>query len=310
MDKPLTVRMVQWQPFVTKKPFDPKAPVCASCKRTNRTRSFCRDRNKHRQLPWCTVYVLLTALDQTDPSTIVAAPSQKIESDGEGDSVADESKTNSRDESSVAGSATIGSDADIDSDDINEIAESRTFLVKVSSQGSSIHWLDLADYEAHGVNEAFIGGPTPDMMPAVYPHQPIDPQIPYYAHGMDYSALQHQNALKSHQQYFFQVQQRNQYPPPPTWPYMMHTDQDLGKETANTVGKGGADKRELEHEEAFHALHYQQQQHWAYYGHGHYHPDPGVHGQVDENAEENADRQSFDTNVSTEESDVKRQRVT
>ena len=79
LDKPMTVRMVQWQPYCVKIPFGKKTPVCAACKRTNRTRSFCRERHKHRHLPWCTVYVLLSSLDAADPSTVVAGPSHPVE---------------------------------------------------------------------------------------------------------------------------------------------------------------------------------------------------------------------------------------
>jgi len=75
VDKPFTVRMVQWQPYCVKEPFDSKTPVCAACKKTNRTRSFCRERHQHRQLPWCTVYVILSVLEKTDPNTVVAASS-------------------------------------------------------------------------------------------------------------------------------------------------------------------------------------------------------------------------------------------
>jgi len=81
IDGALTVRMVQWQPFCVKAAFDKKTPVCAACKKTNRTRTFCRDRHEHRQLPWCTVYVVLSALDTTDPSTVVAAPSTLADGD-------------------------------------------------------------------------------------------------------------------------------------------------------------------------------------------------------------------------------------
>ena len=35
-------------------------------------------RHKHRKLPWCTVYVLLSTQESADPSTIVAEPSRKI----------------------------------------------------------------------------------------------------------------------------------------------------------------------------------------------------------------------------------------
>jgi hypothetical protein len=313
VDKPLTVRMVQWQPFVTRKLFDKNAPVCASCKRTNRTRSFCRERNRHRQLPWCTVYVLLTALDQTDPSTLVAAPSQKVESDGEADSLADESKAISRDETSVVGSETIGGDADQDSDDVNDIAESKTFLVKVSSRGSSLHWLDLAEFDPivpQAAPESYLGAAAPEIPTHMYPPA-LDSHPSYY--GMDYAAAQHQNVLKSHQQYFFQMQQRHHhYHTPGQWPHAMHADSDQDPQTAGQSDRKSTKKHDASHEEAYHALYYQQQQQWAsYYAHGHYPPDTtGVHSRVDENADENTVRRPADTNEDTNDDvDSKRQRL-
>lgn len=302
VDKPLTVRMVQWQPFVTKKPFDTKAPVCSSCKRTNRTRSFCRERNKHRQLPWCTVYVVLTALDQTDPSTVVAAPSQKIDSDGEGDSGPEDSKTNGKDEASLAGSATIGSEADGESDDINDIAPSKTFLVKVSCQGTSIHWLELGDFDIQGANEAYN---TTEMSPSLYAHTSVDPQAAYYAHGMDYAAAQHQNVLKTHQQYFFQMQQRqHQYHAPSQWAYP--SDALQIRETPVINSKRPANKREISQDDAFHVMQYQQQQQWAlYYGHTQYPTDGAVHSPADENT----NSQQTHSNGEAEETDSKRRRA-
>jgi hypothetical protein len=222
IDKPMTVRMVQWQPFCVKKPFDPKTPVCAACKRTNRTRSFCRERHKHRQLPWCTVYVLLSALDQTDPSTVVAGASKKVDGEhGDEDSKepakpAAEAETEAGSkrtaEATNGGSETIASDANDEGDDINDIAESRTFLAKVSCRSTSINWLELNEQDV-GEAAAF----PPPMVAAdsqSYPGQAQPGQDPnqaqYYAHAMGYTAQQHQNALKSQQQYFFQMQQRHQ----------------------------------------------------------------------------------------------------
>ena len=249
VDKPLTVRMVQWQPFCVKKPFDPKTPVCAACKKTNRTRSFCRERHKHRQLPWCTVYVLLSALDTADPSTVVAGPSKPLH----GDKKDDEEKTqDSKDDDKTASSpANVGGQSDVtspaesktsesvegmsenvkpedpqqksgsgdDGDNINDISESRTFLAKVCCKSTTIHWLDLAEYEgndAAGMHQMVPAeNPGYAMNPAQHPMpvQGVDPnQAQYYAHAaMGAYQHHHQNALKNHQQYYFQMQQRHQH---------------------------------------------------------------------------------------------------
>jgi hypothetical protein len=39
---------------------DRKTPICAPCKDKNYTRTYCRHQKRHRQLPWSTVYVVLT----------------------------------------------------------------------------------------------------------------------------------------------------------------------------------------------------------------------------------------------------------
>ena len=201
IDKPLTVRMVQWQPFCVKKAFSAKHPVCSSCKKTNRTRTFCRDRHKHRQLPWCTVYVMLSALDSTDPNTVVADPSKplgtKTEGTTDGDAGKDdEAKGDSSDKPEGGkGAATAvqkaeGAEDDglipfddfTETDDINDIPESRTFLARVSYKGMSIHWLDLGEYDASEAGVAIAYVPPPPTQSVPQQGAPIDPnQAQYYA---------------------------------------------------------------------------------------------------------------------------------
>ena len=65
-NKVYTVKLNQWHPYSAKKPFNSKTPVCAACKKTNRTRAFCRDRHQHKQLPWCAVYVILSCSDESE----------------------------------------------------------------------------------------------------------------------------------------------------------------------------------------------------------------------------------------------------
>ena len=244
VDKPFAVRMIQWQPYCVKTPFDPKTPVCSACKKTNRTRSFCRERHKHRQLPWCTVYVLLSPADSIDPATRVAPESTPISNppkcteikrsddtkpkDDAGGPVGDDATkaTDSPGQPNTAESqAAEGGDfkaekskekngGNGESDDINDIAESRTFLAKVSCKSTTIHWLELAEFDATDV-ASMHGLVAPDGHMALTATagmavQPMDPAH-YYAHAMgSYAAQQHQFNLKSHQQYFFQIQQRQQ----------------------------------------------------------------------------------------------------
>jgi hypothetical protein len=230
IDQPLTVRMVQWQPFCVKQPFDPKTPVCAACKKTNRTRSFCRERHKHRQLPWCTVYVLLSALETADPSTVVAGSSKPLDGakkegddedklDDDEEKVPADTSSPTNDTTSVAESKTSDvseNKATGDGDNIHDISESRTFLAKVCSKSTTIHWLELVDFEGSDAGAMQAMAPPENSGYAMHPGtsavpaQGGDPNQSQYYAPMGYAAQQHQNALKSHQQYFFQMQQRHQ----------------------------------------------------------------------------------------------------
>lgn len=243
IDKPLTVRMVQWQPFCVRKPFDIHHPVCSSCKKTNRTRAFCRERHKHRQLPWCTVYVLLSALESTDPSTVVADPSkpaaeakEESEEDDDGKETSDKeagSKPAAKEpEAPKTGEASAEKANEngepvgvIDSnfeetDDINDIAESHTFLVKVSCHGMSVHWLDLAELDPQDSTFGF--APPLDVLRGANASGtgiPPGDLAQYNPYAMGYAAQQQQ--LKTHHQYFYQMQRQAQqnyaqqaWPPP------------------------------------------------------------------------------------------------
>lgn len=83
MDKPMVCRMTQWQPYCVPVQFakNEKTPVCAACKKTNRTRTFCRERHKHRLLPWSTVYVLMSTLESVESAATVPAPSKPADGD-------------------------------------------------------------------------------------------------------------------------------------------------------------------------------------------------------------------------------------
>lgn len=183
VDKPFVVRMVQWRPYNVMEDFPPnsKTPVCATCKKTNRTRSFCRDRHKHRKLPWCTVYVMLSTQESADPSTVVAAPSRKIDTakhtDEENNQVKinssspsskvkakesatttqtdkhqlSESTTEEVNEQSTTAAKTKTSASDVPKrrstmggDDINDIPESRTMLIQINDEETTISWLRLS----------------------------------------------------------------------------------------------------------------------------------------------------------------------
>mmetsp|Transcript_17094 Transcript_17094/g.22187 ORF Transcript_17094/g.22187 Transcript_17094/m.22187 type:complete len:446 (-) Transcript_17094:66-1403(-) len=132
---PFAIRPSQWQPYCIKKEkvagyFDTKTPICAACKKKNYTRSFCRERHKHRSLPWSTVYVTLTAM------TDLATSSE----DNKDDAIDDTPAYVDPNEAALPGSG---------SDDINEIDPSRTFLIKISAKECQVQWVELDESEMH-----------------------------------------------------------------------------------------------------------------------------------------------------------------
>ena len=211
--------MSNWQPFCLQKDFPDKTPVCASCKKTNRTRSFCRERHKHRQLPWCTVYVILSAVDVTDPSTVVAAPSHLNDNEDKvstfSSNVADDSKANG-----VTPENTAEQEVDLDeTDDIHKIEESRTFLAQVSCKSNVINWLQhmegetvttTSESDVKALNDA-IRTPSihPDMHHTAMPAQAYYPMM---------SPQQQQHYFQQQQQQFAawhaQYGQHMMMPPP------------------------------------------------------------------------------------------------
>ena len=60
---PIQAQILPWQPYSCKVDLDADTPVCAACKHKNYTKSFCRTKHKHRQLPWSTVYLLVRSMN-------------------------------------------------------------------------------------------------------------------------------------------------------------------------------------------------------------------------------------------------------
>jgi hypothetical protein len=266
--------------------------------------------------------VLLSALDQTDPSTVVAGASQKVESDEDQENASSSDDSGSAkpkgEDASTGGSDTIGSEADEDSDDINDISESRTFLAKVSSRGSSIHWLDVGQFDPQG---------DPAFVSQVDPHHHYGGHIVHsnpaqYYHATGYAAQAHQSALKSHQQYFFHMN-RHQLPPPPQYPYVVpaqHWQYSIGQgdstqsgvttEDAALVdaGEAAGSRRGTPQEEGYQSTQHQQ---WAlYYGHQGYPAEAPVHpGALLPADLHNADLYPVEVTAETEDLENKRQRV-
>jgi hypothetical protein len=182
-------------------------------------------------------------LDAADPTTVVAGASKPLDDEkevGEDGERGDDSKdyfgevkkdpsspTNAgvQDETASKASDSVEGGAENvkperkekastgDGDDIHDIAESRTFLAKVNCKSTSIHWLELTEYETNDssgvrgmVSTEGSGSYTPPG--AAKGADPNQPNYYSHAHAMGYA--QHQNALQNHQQYFYQMQQRHQ----------------------------------------------------------------------------------------------------
>lgn len=269
IDKPLTVRMVQWQPFCVKKPFDPQHPVCSSCKKTNRTRSFCRERHKHRQLPWCTVYVMLSALDSTDPNTVVAEPSKPLEgteeeenSKSENDDDArermqEEEKAALKEAAKLAATANESVEKDgeevgtidndfAETDDICEIPESRTFLARVSYKGIAINWLDLGEYDPSDAAVA-MGFIAPEAMRQSTAATMEPPPAPYYTQGMQ-QQQQQLNRPPHQQPYYYQVPRQQPYAGQQQWAAQYPPQQPVAAGTVPvTAGEAAAQQQKQSH---------------------------------------------------------------
>jgi hypothetical protein len=61
LDGPFAAKVIPPVGFTFKEDeLDPLTPICAPCKDKNYTRTYCRQHKNHRQLPWSTVYVVVS----------------------------------------------------------------------------------------------------------------------------------------------------------------------------------------------------------------------------------------------------------
>lgn len=123
-----------------------KAPICMACKDKNYTRHHCRERQQHQQLPWNTVYVMMSAVPvgfvnasfqaEQDMRTISSSVGSKRSSS----SVTSEehNQKRQRGEDSSDETTTIVSSSEekntilnTEMDDINEIHSSQALLLVI-----------------------------------------------------------------------------------------------------------------------------------------------------------------------------------
>lgn len=177
LDGPFMAKPVTSQPYCLQGEIDPKTPICAPCKDKNYTRTYCRNNKKHRQLPWSTVYVVLSLRPdgmypepqmnekqgpakrrKTNDSTSAASESSpskedaaKDEKEKEKPSTTTKTPATTEGEKSKEEKPETKKEKDDDEEDQEEeerskfedIPRSRTFLTTVSAKACSIDWLDV-----------------------------------------------------------------------------------------------------------------------------------------------------------------------
>jgi hypothetical protein len=154
---------------------DDNAPVCSTCKSSNRTRAYCRKKFRHGELPWNTLYVVLKL--QSNMMMMMTCPNfldpfhQECR-DGRSSTVDDDNNmmpnpVDHHDDVVSTLAKEVGKDTETKEQeqhqqqqqeeqtqeqseqpkelpeefDINRIAPSRTFLSIISSEENSIRWL-------------------------------------------------------------------------------------------------------------------------------------------------------------------------
>jgi hypothetical protein len=104
LDGPFMAKVVPPIAFNLKGKLNPLTPICAPCKDKNYTRTYCRQNKNHRQLPWSTVYVIVSLKpgvmpERSGPSSSASASDGKRRKDNKGDAVkSDDEKDTSSEE--------------------------------------------------------------------------------------------------------------------------------------------------------------------------------------------------------------------
>lgn len=192
------------QPYCYKKDIDSATPICACCKEKNYTRQYCREKLKHRQLPWGTVYVSLS-IDRKGSKKIAKEGSSTRRTSKEGVSpglkreaisdgvISPQSKKSRKieEDDTVAKSSTDGAtikeehEEDKDNNNIfTKIDDSRTFLAVVSSQSCKYEWLDF-DKTAQPTSPS---NQSPRQIPP-YGDQYYDPSHNHYRGYYNYGPM-------------------------------------------------------------------------------------------------------------------------
>jgi len=122
---------------------DKDSPICGPCKKKNYTRYHCRKNQQHSQLPWVTVYVMLSAVPSFEPVSQIGSNTKVPHllhgmhmSTAFGDGVKSVSRNH------VDGVNHMFSDDGVD--DIYKVHSSRSFLLTIYGPSqTTLRWLNI-----------------------------------------------------------------------------------------------------------------------------------------------------------------------
>jgi len=149
IDGPFVSRPLPPQPYSFREEIESSTPTCAACKEKNYTRSYCRQKRMHKQLPWSTNYVILCAAKPgSSPSQAFDMPQEQRRSTHSEEASKKINVKRKRDVSKTNQDEEVDEEEEEESeklvgDNFDEVPPSRTFLCKVWTECNTIHWLDI-----------------------------------------------------------------------------------------------------------------------------------------------------------------------
>jgi len=185
------------------------SPICMACKDKNYTRHHCRVKNKHLELPWGTVYVILSAIPVASESTgffdndsnSPSSSKKRSSSDGSEEPITSKrSKTN--DDDGEASQSSIKEEDDTDAEEsvdstetIQKIHSSRAFLITVGKDDCVLDWLNLDPLASNDQTDenAWNHQQTMDNMPEQPPYYHNGPSPPQSWSGYNNGFYQNSN---------------------------------------------------------------------------------------------------------------------
>ena len=134
-------------PYHTKKSDTllPGTPICMACKQKNYTRNHCRGKQKHRQLPWGTVYVVLSAVPistkESEKEDNIDNFDAGTKGDPQGEPMSPTMKSKLNDTSFSKRRRIESNESrniDCKSDSIYNVARSRSFLLTIMGESRTL----------------------------------------------------------------------------------------------------------------------------------------------------------------------------